>query len=79
MVRYQCEDPVVLPAECAAVFGEVAVPASAMHTSERVLSFRVPVAVELALAQEVHFTLANCGLNAETTVRVADSGHAAEE
>lgn len=79
MVRYQCEDPVVLPAECAAVFGEVAVPASAMHTSERVLSFRVPVAVELALAQEVHFTLANCGLNAETTVRVADSGHALGE
>ena len=62
----------VLPAECAAVFGEVAVPASAMHTSERVLSFRVP-------AQEVHFTLANCGLNAETTVRVADSGRAAGE
>ena len=79
VVRYECEDPVALPAECAAAFGAAVVPASAMHTSERVVSFRVPAAAELALDEDYTFTLTNCGLNAETTVHVAASGRAAGE
>lgn len=68
-----------LPAQCAAVFDAATVPSSAMHWSDKLLSFRVPAALVLELDQDVTFTLSGCGLSAVTTVRVQDSGRGSGE